>query len=426
MSEERKDEDFVGMLKKMKTNMKSPSVIGDALGKLEILQKENEQLKEQVNKSINLIHSSEKVLQKALDEKERLKEDGRIAMEKLGVDIIDLKTQNSELIGKVRDLQNLLLGKNEEFQQKEKEISGLKTIAETVSKELEAKKMGIPQTDSAVSQALVEDLSSELSKRKVQISGYENQIKTLEAQIEGLTQDINMYKSKGEIIAQPQEISPELAKKDIYIYELEERIRNLEQHIAELAEENASLNKKITEQQSALAVDYVVPVVEATTTAKKPEPVPTSVSTLETLCQDLQSDLNRYKRIMDSLRVENKELKNALEAGGVSTDFEEINDLRNENISLKARILNLEKTMEEQTLEVSLSLDSENKIKELQNQLNEKEILINELKTSQITQPVAQSGPMSNLVEDLQAKINKMKIALNEKDKIIEDLKSKG
>ena len=33
---------------------------------------------------------------------------------------------------------------------------------------------------------------------------------------------------------------------------------------------------------------------------------------------------------------------------------------------------------------------------------------------------------MSNLVEDLQAKINKMKIALNEKDKIIEDLKSKG
>ncbi len=419
MSEERKDEDFVGMLKKMKTNMKSPSVIGDALDKLEILQKENEQLKEQLNKSINLIHSSEEVLRKALDEKERLKEDGRIAMEKLGEDIIDLKNQNS-------DLQNLLLGKNEEFQQKEKEISGLKTIAETVSKELEAKKKGIPQTDSAISQALVEDLSSELSKRRVQISNYENQIKTLEAQIEGFTQDLNMYKSKGEIIAQPQEISPELAKKDIYIYELEERIRNLEQHIAELAEENANLNKKITEQQSAWAVDYVVPVVEATTTAKKPEPAPTSVSTLEILCQDLQSDLNRYKKILDSLKVENKELKKTLEAGGVSTDFEEINDLRNENISLKARIINFEKTMEEQTLEVSLSLDSENKIKELQNQLNEKAILINELKTSQIILPVAQSGPMSNLVEDLQAKINKMKTALNEKDKTIEDLKSKG
>ena len=82
--------------------------------------------------------------------------------------------------------------------------------------------------------------------------------------------------------------------------------------------------------------------------------------------------------------------------------------------------------MEEQTLEVSLSLDSGNKIKELQNQLNEKEILINELKTSQIAQPIASSGPMSNLVEDLQARINKMKVALNEKDRIIEDLKSKG
>jgi len=361
MSQERKDEDFIGMLKRMKTDMKGPSIIGDALDKIEILQKENEQLKEQLNKSISVIHSSEQVLQKTLDEKERLKEDGRLAMEKLGEDIIDLKNQNSKLTNQVKDLQNLLLGKNEELQQKENEVSGLKAIAETTSKELET-----------------------------------------------------------------QEISPELAKKDRYIYELEERIRNLEHHIAELAEEKASLIKKITEQQSALAVDYVVPIVEATTTAKKPEPAPTSVSTLETLCQDLQSDLNRYKRIMDSLKIENKELKNSLEAGEVSTDFEEINDLRNENISLKAKILNLEKTMEEQTLEVSLSLDSENKIKELQNQLNEKEILINELKTSQITQPIAQSGPMSNLVEDLQAKINKMKNALNEKDKIIEDLKSKG
>ena len=52
MSEEKKDEDFVGMLKRMKTDMKSPSVIGDALDKLEVLQKENEQLKEQLNKSL--------------------------------------------------------------------------------------------------------------------------------------------------------------------------------------------------------------------------------------------------------------------------------------------------------------------------------------------------------------------------------------
>ncbi len=427
MSEEKKDEDFVGMLKRMKTDRKSPSVIGDALDKLEVLQKENEELKGQLNKSINLIHSSEEVLQRALDDKEHIKEEGRIAMEKLGNDIINLKNQNSEITNKLNELQNLLLQKTEESQLKEKEISRLKTIAESASKELEAKKQEIPTTDSSVSQTLVEDLSSELAKRKIQISDYENQIKILESKIERSTQEINMYKSKGAATTQPQEIAPELEKKDKYIYELEERIRNLEKHISELAEENANLNKKITDQQAVVDVDYVVPVVEATTTAKKPEPSPpTSVSTLEILCQDLQSDLNKYKRIMDSLKVENNELKKALEAKGISTDFEELNTLRNENLSLRAKVLDLEKTMEEQTLEVSLSLDSENQINELQNQLKEKDILINELKSSQVPQPVAQGGPMSNLVEDLQARINKMKVALNEKDKIIEDLKSKG
>ena len=319
-----------------------------------------------------------------------------------------------------------MLGKNEELIQKEKEFSELKIIAETATKELEAKKKFIPQTDSAVSQALVEDLSSELSKRKVQILDYENKIKNLEVQIGQFVQEVNLSKSRAEPTAQTQDLSPELEKKDRYIYELEERIRNLEQHIAQLAEENATLNKKITEQQSALEVDYVVPVVEATTTAKKPEPAPTSVSTLEALCQDLQSDLNRYKRIMDSLRIENKTLKEALEEGGISPDFEEINNLRNENISLKAKALELEKSMEEQTMEVTLSLDSENKIRELQEQLNEKEVQINELKASQVTQPVAQGGPMSNLIDDLQGRINKLKIALSEKDKIIEELKGKS
>jgi len=69
----------------------------------------------------------------------------------------------------------------------------------------------------------------------------------------------------------------------------------------------------------------------------EPELTSTSVSTLEILCQDLQSDLNKYKRIMDSLKVENKELRKALEQGGVSPDIKELTDLRNENISLKAK-----------------------------------------------------------------------------------------
>ena len=199
------------------------------------------------------------------------------------------------------------------------------------------------------------------------------------------------------------------------------------QKIEQLIEENANLNQKLLDQKAQLTVDYVVPVVEATTTAKKPETVspPTSVSTLETLCQDLQSDLNRYKRYIESLKAENNDLKKALEAGGGSADYEELNELRNENISIKARILELEKSLEQQTLEVSLTLDSKNKIRELQELLKEKETIIEDLKTSQLMQPVDRGGSVAGLVDELQARINKLKIALTEKDKLIEELMRK-
>ena len=360
MSEERKKEDFVGLLKRMKTDMDKPSVIGDALDKLEKLQKENAELKEKLEKTMNLIRSSEQVLQKSLDERERIKDENRDVIERLGLDIVDLKNQNSDLTNKINELENLLLGKDNELQQKKSELSQLRTKAEAASRKLEVNSQSKPQSNE-------------------------------------------------------------------HIQKLEEKINYLEHKIEQLVEENANLNQKLVDQKNTLTIDYVVPVVEATTTAKKPEPTPnsTSVSTLETLCQDLQSDLNRYKRFIESLKAENKDLKNALEAGGGSADFEQLNVLRNENISHKAKILELEKALEEQTLEVTLSIESENKIRELQELLNEKEAFIDELKTSQITQPVAQSGPMTSLVDDLQARINKLKIALSEKDRLIEELKRK-
>ncbi|MFX0073444.1 MAG: hypothetical protein ACFFAO_20390, partial [Candidatus Hermodarchaeota archaeon] len=79
MSEEKKDEDFVGMLKRMKSDMDTPSVIGDALEKLEKLQNENAQLREQLSSNIDLISSSEDVLKKTLEEKEKLKEERKNA-----------------------------------------------------------------------------------------------------------------------------------------------------------------------------------------------------------------------------------------------------------------------------------------------------------------------------------------------------------
>jgi len=360
MSEERKKEDFVDLLKRMKTDMDKPSVIGDTLDKLEKLQKENAELKERLEKSMNLIRSSEKVLQKSLDERERIKDENRVVMERLGLNIVELKNQNSDLTNKIKELENLLVGKNKELQQKQSDLAQLKTKVESATRELEVRSQSKPQSNE-------------------------------------------------------------------HIQKLEEKINYLEQKIEQLVEENANLNQKLVDQKNTLTIDYVVPVVEATTTAKKPEPTPSSpsVSTLETLCQDLQSDLNRYKRYIESLKAENNDLKNALEASGGSADFEQLNLLRTENLSYKAKILELEKTLEEQTLEVTLSLDSENKLRELQELLSEKEAIIDELKTSQIIQPAAQSGPMTNLVDDLQARINKLKMALSEKDRLIEDLKRK-
>jgi hypothetical protein len=61
---------------------------------------------------------------------------------------------------------------------------------------------------------------------------------------------------------------------------------------------------------------------------------------------------------------------------------------------------------------------------ELLEQIKEKDHIITELKDSQQIQTIVPKGPMSDLVEDLQSKINKLKITLEEKNKIIEELKS--
>jgi len=62
--------------------------------------------------------------------------------------------------------------------------------------------------------------------------------------------------------------------------------------------------------------------------------------------------------------------------------------------------------------------------KGLQEQLKEKDLMIAELKSKQQIPPIALEGPMSGLIEDLQNRINKLKITLEEKNKIIEELKS--
>ena len=63
----------------------------------------------------------------------------------------------------------------------------------------------------------------------------------------------------------------------------------------------------------------------------------------------------------------------------------------------------------------------ESEIEDLQKLVTEKDKRIDELNATIASQPQAQTGAISGLVEDLQAKINKLKNALSEKNKIIEN-----
>ncbi|MHA2472458.1 MAG: hypothetical protein ACXAES_04420 [Promethearchaeota archaeon] len=63
-------------------------------------------------------------------------------------------------------------------------------------------------------------------------------------------------------------------------------------------------------------------------------------------------------------------------------------------------------------------------VEDLNEKLQEKDQVILQLKKSNLPQKIAPQGPMPGLVEDLQKKINKLKMTIEEKDKIIEELKS--
>ena len=293
-------EDFISKLKKMKSDSKSPSVIAETLEKIEALEKQNIELKEKIDKNVDLVRSSEEILKKTVGEKDNLQ--------------VDLKKKND------------------------------------------------------------------------QISELENNIKSFESQGDNL--------------------KSELSKKN--------------SQLLDLIEENESLNRQLATAKEKLGVDYDIPVEEP----EKPKPTSASSKTLEILVQDLQTDLNRYKRVIEKLKKENEEIKITQETGGAPVDSNKIMDLKKENEILKKEISKLEKSLEK---DATLAFDAEaadTKIKELADELEERDNMIRELeatKTAKATTP--DSGPMSGLIEDLQGKINKLKLALKEKNKIIEDLK---
>ena len=277
-----------------------------------------------------------------------------------------LRKENEEALNRLQ----LDIGEKDEIlKQKDKELYELRLKAENSLEEPDIKEKLISISDSVVNEALQLDLQN-------QIFALENNVKTLEFTIETLHLEIN------------------------------------------------KLKKELSEKKEAATVDYVIPVIELVTTPAEPEPAqpePTQPSnTLETLCQDLQTDLNRYKTIVATLKNENTTLKTSLESKGTPIVVDNTDELKNENLTLKSqfseltqKMSELQKSLQNVPLETTKKEDSDIKIRALQEEILEKEKKIADLEASTTVQVIATpSGPVSGLVEDLQNQINKLKIAL--------------
>jgi len=350
-----KVEDFISLWKKkMETeNNSRPSVIGETMNKVEVLQRENEELRKKIAENVQLIEKTENVLKEAAKEKEQLKIEKEQSLQGIKIRMSQMESENAELSNKVKSMEQSALEKDQEISTLHKTIANLQRG---------------DQKD--VNLAIIEELKSELTKYKSHIS-------------------------------------------------------DLERDILEKKNENEELQKQLVEKLKSLPIDYVVPVENSQQTVIKPSPPENRALPLETLCQDLQSDLNKYKKIIEKLKQEKSELRTALEGKGVQLKAGDIQKLQQENETLKNDLATLQNQINlEQSPQniINESDELEKRINELELKLEEKDKIITELKLNQVEQKEIPTGPMSGLVDDLQKNINKLKLTIKEKDRKIAEL----
>ena len=358
---EEKVEDFISLWKKKITSENQSSVIGESLKKIDSLQKENEDLRKKIATDINLITRSEEILKSVVAEKEKLKVEKEEAVTEINIKVSELGVENSELSSKVKSMIKLLIEKDEVIKAKDILIS-----------DLQKTKISTSVPTSTASNALVEELQSDLNKRKSNVT-------------------------------------------------------NLESKISLLSEEINSLNKQLVEKMKSEPVDYILQVEPPKTPEPpviKPLPPEPPSMPLEALCKDLQKDLTKYKRVIDKLTKEKSQLKNALEEKGFQFSSQDLESLKEENKSLKKDIDEIQSSLEVKKIEATqiATQNIEQKINDLESKIREKEDVIADLKLSQMTPTTPSAGSMPELVENLQKNINKLKSSITEKDNIISEL----
>jgi chromosome segregation ATPase len=340
-----------------------------------------------------------------------------------------IATENKEsIIGDSLDKVEALQKENNELRKKISDNIDLITKSEEILKNIvnEKEKLNI-EKEEAIAEFSIKNQQLEKENSELNLK--------VKSMIKLLLEKDEEIKAKSNIILQLQTASstPSIQSpiNDSLLEELQTEnskkkklIEELEIKVKELAQENKDLNNQLVADLKTHPVDYTLPTTPKQTSVSKPLSQTSSNLPLEALCQDLQSDLNKYKRIVEKLKEEKSQLKNSLENQGITLSISDIDKLKNENESLKNDISKLQKTLETKEIEVTQAAmrQVENRITNLQLKLKEKEDLIADLKLMSGPQSSAPSGPMTGLIEDLQNNINKLKLNLAEKDKEIDRL----
>ena len=371
--DKEKVEDFISLWRKKIDNESGrPSAIGDTLKRIQEVEQENEQLRNKIQANIDLISRTEEIVRKTIDENEKLKEEVKKTGSIGGMNMDEIQKETLELNNKINSLTLSLTEKDNILKLKDEELKELKLKLEEATSAVQFMADTAAEVTPDISQELIEDLKSELSRKKSQVN------------------------------------------------ELEQKNLDLNSVIT-------SLNERLIEKETKTPVDYVIPVKTPKSTIIKPQPSQTSSATLEILCQDLQADLNKYKKIVEKLTKDKSDLQETINQEGVQIGTEELLELKKENEQLKSDLSHIQETLKEKS-KVSidtLSLaESERLVEDLKKQLKAKDQIISDLKESRQPQITTPQGPISSLVEDLQKTINRLKITIEEKNKIIDELKS--
>ncbi|MFW9772811.1 MAG: hypothetical protein ACFFEO_11705 [Candidatus Thorarchaeota archaeon] len=370
--DKEKVEDFISLWrKKMLNDPNKPSAIGETLERIKEVERENEELRNKIKDNIELMTKTEEIVRKTIEENNKLKEQiNRASLIKTSGSE-QLQEENQKLKNQVNNLMQRINEIEEKLRIKNKQIIETNTKLGETLKKMESMTQSASEQDTTTN-PLVEELQSELSKKKSQIV-------------------------------------------------------DLEQKVTDLNKVIATLNEKLIDKETHSQVDYVIPIETSESSVIKPQPAQTSSQTLEMLCQDLQADLNKYKRVIDKLNQEKSELSRIIESGGYKVEPEDIKNLKKENEELKSELLQLHINQSEKSKPTpqNLSLiEAERLIEDLQEQIHMRDQVIADLKESKPPQVITPQGPMSNLIEDLQQQINKLKITIEEKNKIIAEFES--